>query len=244
MTCGLVSGRDAPNRFLLLGAGLLRRGAQEDLSLAISRQSEFLGAKSLDLHSHRKYTLVHILRSTEKGRNPRQRHSLIVPAMHLFAHNLKRLMAQLDLTVVEVARQTGLDERTVKSILAGASSKPHARTLHQLARGLGVETNEFFHSPHLTDRNRFDRHTNPTVDELIDSRPELFSEWSAADFDELYSRMGSGGPLTSEGALRAAEAINRKRELHDKLALLLETEQADVIAGILDLFYRRVKASP
>ncbi|HVU85943.1 MAG TPA: helix-turn-helix transcriptional regulator [Pirellulales bacterium] len=164
--------------------------------------------------------------------------------MQPFAHNLRRLMAQLDLTVLDVARRTGLDERTVKSILAGASSKPHARTLHQLAQGLGVETNEFFQSPLLAGRKQFDRHTNPTVDELLDSRPELFSEWCVADFDELYSRMGMGGALTSEGALRAAEAINRKRELHDKLALLLETEQADVIAGILELFYQRAKADP
>ncbi len=93
-------------------------------------------------------------------------------------------------------------------------------------------------------RKKFDRHTNTTVDELIDLRPDLFTEWSQADFDELYSRMGIGGALTSEGALQAAEAINRKRELHDKLALLLETEQADVIAGILDLFYQRAKAAP
>ncbi len=120
--------------------------------------------------------------------------------MHPFAHNLRRLMAQLDLTVSEVARRTGLDERTVKSILAGANAKPHARTLYQLAHGLGVDTNEFFQSPLLVGRKEFDRHTNPTIDELCERRPDLFSEWSVADFDELYSRMGTGGALTSEGA--------------------------------------------
>jgi len=163
--------------------------------------------------------------------------------MLYFAHNLRRLMAQLGLTVHEVAERTGLDERTVKSILNGSSAKPHARTLHQLARGLEVETNEFFHSPHLLGRGSFDRATNPAVDELISRRPELFSEWSEADFHELYSQVGTGGALTNEGAQQAAESINRKRKLHEKLALLLETEQADVIADILDLFYQRVKAA-
>ncbi len=43
-----------------------------------------------------------------------------------FAHNLRRLMAQFDLTVIDVAERTGLDERTVKSILSGSSAKPHA----------------------------------------------------------------------------------------------------------------------
>jgi transcriptional regulator with XRE-family HTH domain len=163
--------------------------------------------------------------------------------MSLFGHNLRRLMAQLDLTAQGVAIRTGLDERTVKTILSGASLKPHARTLHQLAQGLGVEANEFFQSSLMLSRRRFDRQTNPTVDLLIADRAELFCDWCEADFDELYSRMGTGGALTADGALRAAEAINRKRDLHDKLALLLETEQAEVIAGIVDLLYQRVKAT-
>ena len=66
-------------------------------------------------------------------------------------------------------------------------------------------------------RRRFDRQTNPAVDELVADRPELFTDWCQADFDELYSRMGTGGALTADGALASAEAINRKRELHDKL---------------------------
>ena len=163
--------------------------------------------------------------------------------MHHFAHNLRRLMAQHDLTVHAVSRRTGLDQRTVKGILSGASVKPHARTLHQLAQGLDVHTNEFFQSPVMLARGSFDRQTNPGVDELLADRPELFTDWSEADFDELYSRMGTGGSLTTHGASKAAEAINRKRQLHDKLALLLETEQADVIAGILELLYQRVKAT-
>ncbi len=164
--------------------------------------------------------------------------------MLYFAHNLRRLMARLGLTVCEVAERTGLDERTVKSILNGSSAKPHARTLHQLAQGLEVEVNEFFQSPYLLGRGNFDRDTNPAVDELLARRPELFTDWSEIDFDELYSRVGTGGALTSAGAQQAAESINRKRKLHEKLALLLETEQAEVIADILELFYQRVKAAP
>jgi transcriptional regulator with XRE-family HTH domain len=164
--------------------------------------------------------------------------------MSHFAQNLRRLMAQFDLTVIEVAQRTGLDERTVKGILSGASAKPHARTLHQLASGLGVDANEFFQSPVMLSRRRFDRQTNPIVDEVVHERPDLFADWNESDFDEIYSHMGTGGALTAEGVLHAAEAINRKRELHDKLALLLETEQADVIAGILELLYERVKAAP
>ena len=162
--------------------------------------------------------------------------------MSHFGQNLRRLMAQRDLTVLDVATHTGLDERTIKTILSGSSIKPHARTLYQLARGLGVDANEFFQSPVMLSRRRFNRQTNPLVDELIAARADLFTDWSETDFDELYSRVGTGGALTPDGALHAAEAINRKRDLHDKLALLLETEQADVIAGIVELLYQRIKA--
>ena len=160
-----------------------------------------------------------------------------------FAHNLRRIMARHNLTVRQVAHCTGLDDRTVKGVLSGANAKPHARTLHQLATGLGVSPDEFFQSPVMLARRRFDRQTNPMVDEAVKQRPELFVEWEPPDFDELYSQMGTGGALTVEGAVHAAEAINRKRELHDKLSLLLETEQADVVAGILELLYQRVKTT-
>jgi len=152
-------------------------------------------------------------------------------------------MARLDLTVDGVARRTGLDERTVKGILSGAKSKPHAHTLHLLAVGLEVSTDELFQSPTTLARRQFDRETNPVVKECIQAQPKLFANWVDADFDELYSRVGTGGALTAEGAIHAAEAINRKRDLHDKLSLLLETEQASVIAGILELLYEQVRVS-
>ena len=61
-----------------------------------------------------------------------------------------------------------------------------------------------------------------------------------ADFDELHSRVGAGGALTAEGAVAAVQQMNRKRELHEKLALLLESSQAEVAAGILNVLYEKV----
>ncbi|MBI2826697.1 MAG: helix-turn-helix transcriptional regulator [Planctomycetia bacterium] len=163
--------------------------------------------------------------------------------MSLFAHNLRRLMAQFDLTVDAVARRSGLDDRTIKGLLAGRGARPHARTLHRLAAGLGVATDELFRSPGASPRGTFDRHTNTAVDRCIVERPDLFASFSDADFAELYSQVGTGGGLTAEGAARVAEAINRKRDLHDKLALLLETEQADLVASILELLCERVRVT-
>ena len=86
----------------------------------------------------------------------------------------------------------------------------------------------------------FDRRTNPVVEEVIETHPDVFAGWTTADFDELHSRMGTGGPLTAEGALANARKMNAKRELHEKLNVLLESSQADVIAGIVELIYKRI----
>ena len=60
------------------------------------------------------------------------------------AANLRRLMVQHGLTVAQVAEQCGLDERTIRGILDG-SNRPHARTLHKLAAGLGVSADVLGH---------------------------------------------------------------------------------------------------
>jgi transcriptional regulator with XRE-family HTH domain len=157
-----------------------------------------------------------------------------------YASNLRRLMARLNLTLHDVAEQSGLNVRTVKGLLRGTKSKPHARTLHQLAAGLGVNVDELFQTPSLLAHRMFDRATNPIVEEVVAAEPKLFDGWSEADFDELYSRVGTGGALTREGVLHAVESANRKRDLWRKIALLLESGQADLLGGIVDLLYDRV----
>ena len=156
--------------------------------------------------------------------------------------NLLRLMAARGLTMSGVAGQTGLHVRTVRGILRG-DKKPHARTLHRLAEGLGVPVDEFFVDPAQLLYRRFDRQTNPVVAEVIEDNKELFHGWTEADFDELHSRIGTGGALTAEGALAAARQMNRRRELHGKLDLLLESSQAEVAAAILNVLYEKVVVS-
>ncbi len=153
--------------------------------------------------------------------------------------NLLRLMADRGLSIRRLAEQTGLDGRTIHGILGGTRT-PRARTLHRLAEGLGVAADELFLDPmHLLYR-RFDRRTNPVVEEVIQAHQRLFSGWTEADLDELHSRVGAGGALTVGGALAAVHQMNHKRELHEKLDLLLESSQAKLIRGIMDVLYSQV----
>lgn len=152
--------------------------------------------------------------------------------------NLRRLMAERNWTVADLVDATGLDRRTVQGIRDG-TTRTHAQTLHRLAEGLEVSVDEFFITPAQLLVRHFDRETNPGVEEAVHSEPNLFDGWSELDFDELRSRFGTGGALTPEGALEAARQMNRHRRLHDMLAFLLETNQSDVIAGILEVMYEK-----
>ena len=111
-----------------------------------------------------------------------------------------------------MAERAGLDERTIRGILSGGN-KPHAQTLHRLAEGLGVKIDEFFVDPARLLYRRFDRQTNPAVAEALQQHGDLCEGWTEADFDELHSRVGTGGALTVEGALAAIRDMNHKREL-------------------------------
>jgi transcriptional regulator with XRE-family HTH domain len=157
-----------------------------------------------------------------------------------FQANLQRLMAAAGVSIHDLAQRSGVDERTIRGLLAG--NKPHARTLHRLAEGLGVSADEFFVDPTQLLYRHFDHATNPMVAEVLESQPVLIQYWSEADFDELHSRFGAGGALTRDGVLQSVRRMNRKREVIDKLNLLFETGEANTVEGIIDLLYEKITA--
>jgi transcriptional regulator with XRE-family HTH domain len=154
------------------------------------------------------------------------------------AANLRRLMARDGLTFVDVIEASGLDERTVRAIVRGRNH-PHARTLHKLAQGLGVPIDELFRPLACSAAGQFDRATNALVDSVVAAHPGQFGNWSDADFSELYSRFGTGGQLTETGVLAAAEAMNAKRDLWRQVSVILESDEADLLAEFVKMLYRR-----
>lgn len=163
------------------------------------------------------------------------------------ASNLRRLMAARGMTLVELTEATGLDQRTLRSMLQ-QRTHPHARTVHRLAAGLEVAIDELLLPPGLRQVHlegvALDRTTNAAVSELIAEQPDLFDDWTAAEFDEVFSQVGVGGPLTAEGIRSAAHAINRRRELWTRAAIVLDTDLGDLLSNMIDLLYDRVTTVP
>ncbi len=161
--------------------------------------------------------------------------------MNPLAENLRRLMATAKLTIGELATSSRLSVRTIQGILSGATPRPHATTLHALARGLDVSVDALLCAPSARRmRSAFDRATNPLVSQVIAERPQLFRGWTPDEFDELFSRFGAGGALTYDGTIAAAEQMNHKRQQLRRAALVLESEQAEVLAAVIDALYSRV----
>jgi transcriptional regulator with XRE-family HTH domain len=158
------------------------------------------------------------------------------------AGNLRRIMARDDLTFEQVVAATELDERTLRSLARGVSH-PHARTLHKLAQGLSVPIDELFQPIARAAPRRFDRATNSLVDSCVAEHANLFRNWSQGDFDELYSRFGTGGQLTEEGVLAAAQATNIKRDLWRQVSVILESGEADLLSQFIGVLYGRVTAT-
>jgi transcriptional regulator with XRE-family HTH domain len=146
--------------------------------------------------------------------------------------NMARLMAARGLSLRQLAEQTRLDERTLRGIL-NHGHKPHIRTLHRLASGLGVNVDEFFVNPAQLLYRRFDQQTNPLVAKAMETHRELFDGWAEIDFDTLHRRMGTNGDLTLDNTLEAVRHMNYKRDLHKKFDQLLESPHAKTAARIL-----------
>jgi transcriptional regulator with XRE-family HTH domain len=163
----------------------------------------------------------------------------------MLASNLRRLMARHDFTVQGLAEAAGVDIRTVKSLLHDRQ-RPHARTLHKIAAGLGVTADEFFQPVADAEYGEswaaaaFDRATNPVAAAVLSAHPERFADWTAGEVDELFSRVGTGGELNEQGVAAAADLIESRREILEKAAVILETEEADLLRGIVEMLFERV----
>jgi len=155
----------------------------------------------------------------------------------IVAHNLRRLMARHALTYDDVVECTGLDERTLRGILH-AKKRPHARTLTRLAEGLRVDADELFVADPAAARAEFDAATNPAIQATLDASPELFAEWTPAEFGELASRVGVGGAMTEEGVRAAAAAMNANRRTLRRVRVLLESDHADALRTVIDAMYQ------
>jgi transcriptional regulator with XRE-family HTH domain len=161
-----------------------------------------------------------------------------MPRRAIYGENVRRVMVRQGLTLIDVVDATGLDERTIRSILRG-KTHPHARTLHKLATGLEIDADELFVDPGQ-EAARFDARANPAAARIVRRHPQLFNGWTSADFAEFFSRVAVGGELTEEGALAYAAVTNRRRQLMAQVAILLESAESEHLAEIIEMLYRRV----
>lgn len=156
----------------------------------------------------------------------------------------------------EFSRRAGLSRTTLYNLEHGHTCRPHTSTVGKLAAALDVSPEELLAEQRDNgssaiaarergdDGRRFDVATNPSVAEVMRTRPELFNGWTDDDTAELYSLFGVGGELNHRGVICAAEAINRKRETIRKLHIVLETHLAARAIDQIEFLYDLVRVTP
>ncbi|MEX1231842.1 MAG: helix-turn-helix transcriptional regulator [Planctomycetaceae bacterium] len=172
-------------------------------------------------------------------------------------HRLRRLRLQRGWNVEELARRARVSRTTMYLLETGKTAMPRAKTLQQIAATLGVEVEELApewasassdHDDEPSRSQSYDRAINKSLNGLVDrvfqASPQLFGDWSQADWDELYSTYGVGGALTEEGISAAAEQINRKRTICHQLQVVLETEHAETAARVIQALYQLATTPP
>lgn len=157
----------------------------------------------------------------------------------MVAANFRRVMERDALSLADVAAATGLDPRTLRAILRCANTS-HPRTLHKLARGLGISVDELMLP--AGGWRRFIHPTTPLIDRVVAAHRESFAGWSDADFDVLYDRLDTGREWTEDGVLAAVDKINAQRELWRRVNIILESGEAELCVMIVKFLYGRVTA--
>jgi transcriptional regulator with XRE-family HTH domain len=175
--------------------------------------------------------------------------SMLVVGKQIHDERLKR-----GWTMSELVRRTGINRGTLYRLERGETERPQVKTIQALARAFDISTrslivpflpgNDSRADEPLAIQQRFDRATNPVVSEVVDEQPFLFAGWTDQDMDELYSTFGTGGQLTRQGVVSAAEAINCKRETVRKLHVILETGLRDQAVDLIDALFRLVRVTP
>ncbi|QDT52036.1 helix-turn-helix protein [Caulifigura coniformis] len=151
--------------------------------------------------------------------------------------------------VVELERRSGIGRTTLYHLEKGHTQRVRSSTLAAIARAFEMEAGQLMGAgddPRAVERRlsaEFDRATNPAVAEVARERPEVFEGWTQDDWEEINSQFGVGGQLTPLGALKAAEAINEKRETVRQLQVVLETHLREVAREVIETFYRMVQAT-
>lgn len=65
--------------------------------------------------------------------------------------HIKDLMQQQNLTVSELAKQSGLTQSTVDSVLHKQNTNPRIDTIHKIIKALNIPVPEFFNHPKFKD---------------------------------------------------------------------------------------------
>lgn len=174
------------------------------------------------------------------------------------ASKIAKLAAELGWNQEDFARHTGLSRQTVQQIFhENGSRRLRNDTVSRCAKALGFTVHELRSSTverlvlrvdqsgspraPLASSQLFDLATQPALRTWLQQNPERARGLTPAEFDELLSLQGTGGPLTAQGVEHFVARQARTRKLIQELHLIAGTEYLDLVEQLFDLICARIQ---
>jgi hypothetical protein len=164
-----------------------------------------------------------------------------------FRLNFTGLLRRRSLSVEQFCATTQLPRKAVNRWLHRGANRLETGTLTKLSTYFSIDPPSAWFKTDLlrengpTHVNPIDLQTNPAIARVRQEKPELFYNFTQAEWQEIYSLRGTGGELTTEGVEISAIWIAEKREARRKFEALLETSKRESLMLIIDAFYKETE---
>jgi transcriptional regulator with XRE-family HTH domain len=159
----------------------------------------------------------------------------------------------------DFARITKLNRQTVRQILLGQGRKPHNATVQACAKALGLSVSELRTLPlekllprmhgqsaldgDLAVQRLLDGAQNTDLLAWLERNGERARRLTAGEVDELLGLQEQGGAMTAIGVERFVELLERKRELIDRIRVLVGTEYLGLLEQFVGVLYEKVNTA-
>ena len=173
----------------------------------------------------------------------------------LLCEKIASLVRERGWNIDEFARQADLNRLTIRGIIMGPSRRLHHATVAACAHALGLSVHDLQTQPleRLLPRVRlavpgdenlrvlYERATQPELLAWLEANRARAEKLTADEIDELLSLQGTGGPLTAVGVEYHVAALERRRVLLEKAAVIAGTEYVTLLEQLVELLYDKIQ---
>jgi transcriptional regulator with XRE-family HTH domain len=173
------------------------------------------------------------------------------------AAKIARLVEERGWNQEDFARITNLNRQTVRQILRAEGRKLRNVTVQACAKALGLTVSELralplerllprMHGRPAADGEDailrlLEQATQPELRHWIERNPDRARDLGDAEFDELLSLQGDGGPIARYGVEQFIVRIERRRRLVQQVKAVADSDYLELLEQLVGLLHEKVR---